>query len=178
MKLIIYGKNIEVTERIKGQLEDKLKKLDKYIDPDTKVDVTLSVRKNEQKVEITFPMKGHIIRAEETSEDLYAAIDMAQETIIQQLVRYKNKLIDRKKSRREIFADDFMDEYEDYYDDEIEIVRMKKFTVEPMDPEEACEQMDMLGHNFFVFLNSETNRVNVVYKRYENTYGLIEPELA
>ncbi len=177
MKIKIFGKNIEVTEGIKSAVEDKLGKLDKYFARETRADVTLSVNRNEQKVEVTIPVKGHIIRAEETSEDMYASIDMVEETIERQLVKYKNKLVDKKKVSKDNFSAAFIDsDYEEDHEDAIEIVRTKRFGVKPMDPEEACIQMELLGHNFFVFLNAETDEVNVVYKRKGNTYGLIEPE--
>ena len=176
MKIKIFGKNIEVTEGIRSAVEEKLGKLDKYFAEETKADVTLSVNRNEQKVEVTIPVKGNIIRAEEISEDMYASIDMVEETIERQLVRYKNKLIDKKKAYREEFATDYIEaDYDDDEEDDIKIERTKSFGIKPMDPEEACVQMELLGHNFFVFLNAETDEVNVVYKRKGDTYGLIEP---
>ena len=176
MKIKIFGKNIEVTEGIKGAVEEKLGKLDKYFAEETKADVTLSVNRNDQKVEVTIPVKGGIIRAEEVSEDMYASIDMVEETIERQLVKYKNKLVDKKKSYRDNFTNDYIEadyEYED--EDVVKIVRTKSFGIKPMDAEEACIQMELLGHNFFVFLNAETDEVNVVYKRKGGTFGLIEP---
>lgn len=177
MKVNIFGKNIEVTDGIKNAVEDKLSKLDKYFLEETRADVTLSVNRNEQKVEVTIPLKGRIIRAEEMSDDMYASIDLVEETIERQLVRYKNKLVDKKKAGRNTFSTEYVDtDYDDDEEDEIKIVRSKRFGIKPMDPEEACVQMELLGHNFFVFLNAETDEVNVVYKRKAGTYGLIEPE--
>ena len=176
MKIKIFGKNIEVTEAIKGAVEEKLGKLDKYFAEETKADVTLSVNRNDQKVEVTIPVKGGIIRAEEVSEDMYASIDMVEETIERQLVKYKNKLVDKKKSYRDNFTNDYIEaDYEDEDEDVVKIVRTKSFGIKPMDAEEACIQMELLGHNFFVFLNAETDEVNVVYKRKGGTFGLIEP---
>ena len=176
MKIKIFGKNIEVTEGIKGAVEEKLGKLDKYFAEETKADVTLSVNRNGQKVEVTIPVKGGIIRAEEVSEDMYASIDMVEETIERQLVKYKNKLVDKKKSYRDNFTNDYIEaDYEDEDEDVVKIVRTKSFGIKPMDAEEACIQMELLGHNFFVFLNAETDEVNVVYKRKGGTFGLIEP---
>lgn len=178
MKIRIFGKNIEVTQGIKSAVEDKLSKLDKYFVKETNVDVTLSVEKNEQKVEVTIPVKGGIIRAEETSDDMYATIDLVEETIERQLVKYKNKLVDKKKIIKENFTPDFIDaDYDEDEEDAVKIVRTKSFGIKPMDAEEACVQMELLGHDFFVFLNADTDEVNVVYKRKGNTYGLIEPEL-
>mgnify|MGYP003532555713 CR=1 FL=1 len=161
MKFIISGKNIEVTEGIKAAIEEKLGRLDKYLVDDTIVNVTLSVQKGRQKIEVTIPMKGHIIRAEEGSEDMYVSIDLVVDVIERQIRRYKTRLMNQK---------------DDVEDDEIRIIRSKKFAIKPMDVEEACVQMELLGHDFFVFRNADTFEVNVVYKRKGNTYGLIEPE--
>jgi putative sigma-54 modulation protein len=178
MKIKIFGKNIEVTPGIKSAIEDKLGKLDKYFTKETDVDVTLSVDKNEQKVEVTIPVKGGIIRAEEISNDMYASIDMVEETIERQLVKYKNKLTDKKRAYKESFTSEFIEqEYDEDEEDAVIIERTKRFGIKPMDPEEACIQMELLGHSFFVFLNAETDEVNVVYKRKSGAYGLIEPEL-
>mgnify|MGYP001026301967 CR=1 FL=1 len=174
MKIKIFGKNIEVTEGIRSAVEEKIGKLDKYFAEETRVDVTLSVNKNEQKVEVTIPVKGRIIRAEEISDDMYVSIDMVEETIERQLVKYKNKIITKQQSNSN-FRKEYI-EKEVEADDEIKIIRTKKFDMKPMYPEDACVQMELLGHDFFVFINAETEDVNVVYKRKGNTYGLIEPE--
>ncbi len=174
MRYVITGRNIEVTEGLKSAIYEKIGKLERYFTPDTEVHVTLSVEKDRQKIEITIPVKGKVIRAEETSSDMYVSIDLVEEIIERQLRRYKNKIIDKKHSG-DNFTVEYMDsDYEE--DDAISIIRTKKFAIKPMDPEEACIQMELLGHNFYVFRNSETNEVNVVYKRKNNTYGLIEPE--
>ena len=174
MRYIIKGRNVEVTEGLKSAVTDKIGKLDKYFTEETEAYVTLSVEKERQKVEVTIPMKGNTLRAEETNSDMYVSIDLVQETLERQLKRYKNKIVDRKHSA-EVFAPDFIDkDYEE--DDSIKIEKSKRFAVKPMDPEEACLQMELLGHNFYVFRNSETDEINVVYKRKGNTYGIIEPE--
>lgn len=176
MKINIFGKNIEVTEGIKTAIEEKLSKLDKFFNEEIRADVTLSVNRNEHKVEVTIPVKGNIIRAEEISEDMYASIDMVEETIERQLIKYKNKLVDKKKAYHDNFTADYIEtDYEDDDEDKVKIVRTKSFGVKPMDAEEACVQMELLGHNFFVFLNADTDEVNVVYKRKGGSYGLIEP---
>ena len=175
MRYTITGRNIDVTEGLKSAVYEKIGKLEKFFAPDTEAHVTLSVEKDRQKIEVTIPVKGSIIRAEQTSSDMYVSIDLVEEIIERQLKKYKNKIIDRKQSGGDFFNQEFIEkEYEE--DDTIQIVRTKKFDVKPMDPEEACIQMELLGHNFFVFMNSETNQVNVVYKRKSNTCGLIEPE--
>lgn len=165
---------MEVTPGLRAAVEDKIGKLERYFQPDTEVIVTLSVQKDRQKIEVTIPVKGNIIRAEESSSDMYVSIDLVEEIIERQIKKYKNKLIDKKQSAQS-FSELFLSE-EYVTDDAIEIVKTKRFAVKPMDPEEACVQMELLGHSFYVFLNSETEEVNVVYKRKGNTYGLIEPE--
>ena len=175
MKFIIVGKNIEVTPGLKSAVEDKIGKLEKYFNPETEVHVTLSVEKDRQKIEVTIPVKGNIIRSEQVSNDMYVSIDLVEEIIERQLKKYKNKLVDHKQSNN-FFKQDFIEK--DYMDEEeIKIIRTKKFDIKPMYPEDACIQMELLGHNFFVFNNAETDQVNVVYKRKGNTYGLIEPEI-
>ena len=175
MRFVITGRNIEVTDGLRAAVEDKLGKLDRFFMADTEVIVTLSVEKERQKIEVTIPVKGNIIRSEQVSNDMYVSIDLVEEIIERQLKKYKNKIID-KKQNAEAFTPEYLDKEFDE-DDTIKIVRTKKFGIKPMDPEEACIQMELLGHNFYVFNNSETNEVNVVYKRKGNTYGLIEPEL-
>ena len=175
MKFIISGKNIEVTEGIKAAIEEKLGRLDKYLVDDTIVNVTLSVQKGRQKIEVTIPMKGHIIRAEEGSEDMYVSIDLVVDVIERQIRRYKTRLMNQKYDGTS-FKQEFMEQEDDVEDDEIRIIRSKKFAIKPMDVEEACVQMELLGHDFFVFVNAEDDNVHVVYKRKGNTYGLIEPE--
>ena len=167
MRYIIKGRNVEVTEGLKSAVTDKIGKLDKYFTEETEAYVTLSVEKERQKVEVTIPMKGNTLRAEETNSDMYVSIDLVQETLERQLKRYKNKIVDRKHSA-EVFAPDFIDkDYEE--DDSIKIEKSKRFAVKPMDPEEACLQMELLGHNFYVFRNSETDEIKVVYKIKVNT---------
>ena len=175
MKFVILGRNIEVTPGLKAAVEDKLGKLDKYFNPDTEVHVTLSVEKERQKIEVTIPVKGSIIRSEQVSNDMYVSIDLVEEIIERQLKKYKNRIIEKKQSAQ-AFSQSYIDN--DYADeDEIKIVRTKKFDIKPMCPEDACVQMELLGHSFYVFCNAETDQVNVVYKRKGDSYGLIEPEV-
>ena len=175
MRITISGRNIELTEGLKAAVEDKLNKLEKYFTPDTEVNVTLSVEKERQKVEVTIPMKGSYIRSEQVSSDMYVSIDLVEEIIERQIRRYRKKLIDKKQAAIS-FSQAFIEEEDEVQDDEIQIVKTKKFAIKPTIPEEACLQMEMLGHNFYVFLNADTDQVNVVYKRKNGTYGLIEPE--
>lgn len=174
MRYTITGRNIEVTEGLRIAIEEKIGKLEKYFHPDTEAIITLSVQKEKQKIEVTIPVKGHTIRAEEASTDMYVSIDLVEEIIERQIKKYRKKLIDKQQAAQ-AFSELFLTE-EAEEDDEIQIVKTKRFGMKPMDAEEACVQMELLGHNFYVFLNSETDEVNVVYKRKGNTYGLIEPE--
>ena len=176
MKYIIIGKNIDVTPGLREAVEHKLGKLERYFTPDTEIHVTLSVQKEHQKIEVTIPVKGGIIRSEQVSSDMYVSIDLVEEVIERQLRKYKNKLIARHQEggnfKQEFFdAADSVDE-----DNEIKIVRTKKFGFKPMYPEDACVQMELLGHDFYVFCNAETDEVNVVYRRKNGAFGLIEPE--
>ena len=174
MKFIISGKNITVSQGLRTAVEDKLGKLERYFTPDTEVIVTLSVEKERQKIEVTIPVKGNIIRSEQVSNDMYVSIDLVEEVIERQLRKYKNKIVDKQQAAANFQKEDIDKDYEE--EDEVKIIRTKKFGIKPMYPEDACVQMELLGHNFFVFYNAETDQVNVVYKRKGNTYGLIEPE--
>ncbi len=174
MRITISGKNIDITDGLRKAVEDKLSKLERYFTPETDIAVTLSVEKERQKIEVTIPVKGSIIRSEQVSNDMYVSIDLVEEVIERQLKKYKNKIIDQKQSAGN-FQQEFIEkEIED--EEEVKIIRTKRFGMKPMYPEDACIQMELLGHNFFVFQNAETEEVNVVYKRKGNTYGLIEPE--
>ena len=174
MKFIISGKNIAVTEGLKTAVEDKLGKLERYFTPETEISVTLSVEKERQKIEVTIPVKGNIIRSEQVSSDMYVSIDLVEEVIERQLRKYKTKIVNKQQGtgnfQKTFVEDDFIE------DEDVKIIRTKRFGIKPMYPEDACVQMELLGHNFFVFRNAETDEVNVVYKRKGNTYGLIEPE--
>ena len=174
MKFIIIGRNIDITEGLKSAVQEKLGKLERYFTPETEIHVTLSVEKDRQKIEVTIPVKGNIIRSEQVSNDMYVSIDLVEEVIERQLRKYKNKIADKQQEagnfQKEFVEDEFLE------DEEVNIIRTKKFGIKPMYPEDACVQMELLGHNFYVFRNAETDEVNVVYKRKGNTYGLIEPE--
>lgn len=174
MKIIISGRNIDVTPGLRSAVESKIGKLERYFTDDTEVFVTLSVEKDRQKIEVTIPVKGSIIRSEQTSNDMYVSIDLVEEIIERQLRKYKTKLIAQHQSGGSFQPSFVENEYDE--EEEVKIVRTKKFDIKPMYPEDACVQMELLGHSFFVFNNAETDQVNVVYKRKGNTYGLIEPE--
>lgn len=174
MKFIIIGRNIDVTEGLKSAVQEKLGKLERYFTPETEIHVTLSVEKDRQKIEVTIPVKGNIIRSEQVSSDMYVSIDLVEEVIERQLRKYKTKIVNQQQAggnfQKEFVEDEFLE------DEEVKIIRTKKFGIKPMYPEDACVQMELLGHTFYVFRNAETDEVNVVYKRKGNTYGLIEPE--
>jgi len=175
MRIIITGRNIDLTDGLKNAVEDKLSKLEKYFTPDTDVYVTLSVEKERQKVEVTIPAKGNIIRSEQVSNDMYVSIDLVEEVIERQLKKYRTKLIAKHQNAASAFKQEFLEE-QSIEDEEIQITRVKKVDMKPMYAEDACVQMELSGHDFFVFINAETDQVNVVYKRKGNTYGIIEPE--
>lgn len=181
MNYTIRGENIEVTAAIRDYVEKKINKLERYFDtpPTSDVHVNLSVYNDAQTIEVTIPMTNLLLRAEEEHADLYAAIDLVVDKLERQIRKHKTKV--NRKFRQEgspkyIFAELEREKREQEEEsDEIEIVRTKRFNLKPMDSEEAILQMDMLGHNFFVFTNAESGDTNVVYRRKDGRYGLIEP---
>lgn len=177
MKFIVSGKNIEVTEALREKVIHKMKKLDKFFNPDTEAQVTMSVEKVRQIVEVTIPFNGIVLRAEVANEDMYASIDKAIDIIERQIRKNKTRLA--KKLHENAFRDDDVkigkdNEYNE--ENEFKVVRTKRFAIKPMAVEEAILQMNLLGHEFFMFSNGDTNQVNVVYRRKDGNYGLIEPE--
>lgn len=182
MKFNIRGENIEVTEALRDHVEKKLSKLERYFEapPTSEVNVTLSVVKGMQTIEVTIPLTGLLLRAEEKHADMYASVDLVVDKLERQIRKAKTKA-NRKIRQEGGIKDLFRAEpeqgasYSLEDDDAYELVRTKRFTLKPMDVEEAILQMNMVGHNFFVFANSDTEQVNVVYKRDDGRYGLIEP---
>lgn len=173
MKVNVRGKNIDVTPALKEHVEKRLSKLEKYFDNDPEIQVTLVVEKDTHKVEMQMPLNGMIVRAEEKTGDMYASIDLVVEKLERQITKYKSKV--NKKAKAAVTASKpalWMDD-----EDDPKIVKVKRFAVKPMPVDEAMMQMNMLGHSFFVFSNAETEEVNVIYKRKDGQYGLIEPEL-
>ncbi len=176
MKTIITGKNIELTQGLKDAVEERFTKLDKYFNGNTEAKVTLVVDKDSQKIEVTIPMKGQTLRAEETTSDMYASIEAVTNTLEAQLKKYRQKIIAKQQAdSTTIFAQDFLEDKDDE-GESIQIIRSKKFDMKPMYAEDACLEMELLGHDFFMFRNAETDEINVVYKRKNGSYGLIEPE--
>lgn len=170
MVVTVRGKNIELTNALKEFVERKLAKLEKYIDlPEAQV--VLKVEKGTHKVEVTIPINGMILRGEETTEDMYASIDLVVDKLEKQINKYKAKF--SKKNRAEGKLVEFP---RNGGIDDSAITRTKRFAIKPMPVEEAILQMNLLGHSFFVFSNAETEEVNVLYKKKDGNYGLIEPE--
>lgn len=178
MEIFVRGDNVKVTEAIENYVKDKLKKIDKYIGDNENVKATavINVKNHNQKVEITIPLKSFIIRAEETRDDLYAAIDVVVDKLERQIRKNKTKL--QSKKVKEYSSKEFViEEIESYENEEEEkIVKRKKVEVKPMSEEEALLQMELLGHQFYIFKDAETSKVSVVYKRKEGNYGIIESE--
>ncbi|MGG3956368.1 ribosome-associated translation inhibitor RaiA [Bhargavaea massiliensis] len=180
MKYNIRGENIEVTQAIREYVEKKIGKLERYFESTegVTVHVNLKVYNDKQaKIEVTIPMPQIVLRAEERHDDMYAAIDLVVDKLERQIRKHKTK-VNRKMREKEAngitLAPSAPVATEEHEEEEFEIVRMKSFSLKPMDSEEAILQMNMLGHNFYVFINAETNRTNVVYKRKDGKYGLIE----
>jgi putative sigma-54 modulation protein len=175
MKFIVSGKNLEVTESLKDKVTKKLGKFEKFFNPGTDFHVTLSVQKNRQIVEITAHFNGVVMRAEESNEDMYTSIDKAVDVIERQIRKNKTRL-EKKLHEHAFRAENFRIESDVQEEQEFKIVRSKRFAIKPMAIEEAVLQMNLLGHEFFMFSNADSKEVNVVYKRKDGNYGLIEPE--
>lgn len=175
MKYTIYGKNYHVSEGLKDTLKKKLAKFDRYFEKETEAFATVSKEKNTCMLEVTIPINKTILRAEERSEDMNGCIETVVDKLEGQLRKQKTKL--QKRYANEPLNVDFdaVDDWEEEEKDMPKVVRTKRFAVKPMSVEEATLQMEMLGHDFFVFLNAETDEVNVVYMRKDGNYGWIEP---
>jgi putative sigma-54 modulation protein len=181
MNYNIRGENIEVTPAIREYVEKKVAKLERYFteSPNANVNVNLKVYQDKKsKVEITIPMKDLVLRAEELHEDMYAAIDLITDKLERQIRKHKTKVNRkfREKDSLKDFAPIFTEVEQVEDEEDLEVVRTKSFDLKPMDSEEAILQMNMLGHSFYVFTNAETNQTNVVYKRNDGRYGLIEAQ--
>lgn len=179
MIITISGKNIEVSDYLEELINKKVNKLDKYFPEDTQAHVALSVERNRHIVEVTIPYAGGIIRGEETSGDMYASVDNVLSKLEKQIVRHRTKL---EKSLRAgafrapepVYADAFTQD--DLDEEAAKVVKVKRFDIKPMTVDEAMLQLEMLGHSFYMFTNGDTNQINVIYKRKDGNYGLIEPE--
>lgn len=176
MEVHVRGRNIEVTDALKDYVTKRLGKLNKYIENLGDAQVTLTVERGFHRVEVTIPINGMILRGEETTGDMYASTDLVVDKLEKQIEKYKGKLQKRgarfAEGQRAAVAPVTQKEEEEGP----KLVRTKRFAIKPMPVEEAILQMNLLGHSFFVFSNAETEQVNVVYKRKDGNYGLIEPE--
>lgn len=170
MNINVRGKNVEVTDALKEYVEKRLGKLDKYFVDLKEANVTLVVEKADHRVEVTIPVSGMILRGEETTGDMYSSIDLVMDKLERQLEKYKSRL-----SRKIRMVDVKPEVVTDIVDD-ASVIKTKRFAVKPMPVDEAVMQMNLIGHSFFVFSNAETEEVNVVYRRKDGKYGLIEPE--
>ena len=187
MQLIIQGKNIEVTDRLREYVEKKVNRLDRYLPNITEARVELSTEsarsaEHRQVAQLTLRAKGKILRSEERTDDIFASIDTMINKMHRQIARYKGKRRDKGRGAEAPLPDEFLIEYEELEEEEIvesprHIVRTKRFDMVPMDEEEAVEQMELLGHSFFVFYNINDEGINVLYKRRDGDYGLIQPVL-
>jgi putative sigma-54 modulation protein len=192
MQLVLQGKNFVISDRVRDYVEKKMGKLDKYLPVDeARVEITQEKTKSAKDrniVQLTIRTNGTILRAEDRSQAIYGSIDAVVDKIHRQIARYKGKRGDRwkghtNKQRVEV-EEVVLPELEQTVLDSIaeeqqrQIVRVKRFLMSPMTEEEAVEQMELLGHTFFVFFNATLGRINVLYKRQDDNYGLLDPELA
>ena len=173
MRVTVIGKNIDVTPALKEIVERKISKLDRYFEPDVSARATLTVQKNSQIFEVTIPFNGVILRCEESTDDMYKSIDLVQAKLERQIRKQRTKL--QRRNNESLRFSNF-DEVALEEDDQGEIVKVKKFNIKPMSTEEAILQMELVEHNFFVFKDSDTDNVNVIYKRKDGNYGLLEPD--
>jgi len=175
LNIKVRGKQVEVTDALRQHVEKRVSKLEKYLDKLEEAQVTLSVEKDRHRVEVTIPVNGIIIRGEEESGDMYASVDMVIDKLEKQIKKYKTRLTKRARLNglKELVAHTAG---RDNGEEEPKVLRTKRFAIKPMPIDEAIMQMNLLGHSFFVFSNAETEQVNVVYRRKDGNYGLIEPE--
>lgn len=174
MTINVRGKNLDVTPALKDYVEKRMKKVTKYFDKTGDISVILKVEKGHHQVEVTVPVNGILLRGEESTPDMYASIDQVMDKIERQIEKHKTKLA--KKFRGGGFRADVASTVVTPEVEEEKLVRTKKFSVKPMDSEEAILQMNLLNHDFFMFLNMDTEQVNVVYRRKDGHYGMIEPQ--
>ncbi|MDO5713075.1 MAG: ribosome-associated translation inhibitor RaiA [Tissierellia bacterium] len=180
MLLEFVGKNIELTDALKNQAEKKLSKLDRYFNEEIEGKITFSTQKGNRTAEVTIYLPGTILRSEETTADMYASIDKAVDVLERQVRKYKTRLKKRYQNTETIRFENFEQSIPEKGDEtaDPQIIKRKKFDLKPMNVEEAILQMELLNHNFFVFLDGDTGRVSVLYKREDGNYGQIEVESA
>ncbi len=175
MNVIIRGKNIELTDALKEYSLKRVGKLNKYSDDFQDVQVTLLVEKGRHRVEVTAPLHGIILRGEEETDDMYSSIDLVIEKLEHQISKYRTRINKRMRSKivKELEPRQSAAEKEEPQE---KVVRNKKFPAKPMSVEEAIMQMNLIGHSFFVFTNAESQEMNVVYRRNNGDYGLLQPQ--
>ena len=176
MRLTVKGKGMGVSEYLNSTVEKKAKKLERYFKEDTQVTVLLSIERSMHICEVTVPFTGVTLRAEERSGDMYNSIDASLKKLERMIRRHRTRLEKRLHEKAYDYAAPVYAAEEEEQEEEISLVRRKKFPVKPMDVAEAEAQMELLGHSFFVFVNVETEEVNVLYKRKDGNHGLIEPD--
>ena len=178
MEIIIHGDKMKVTKAMSDYIKEKLEKLDKYLEnsDNVRANVIVKVKNHEQIVEITIPLKSFILRSEETNEDFYASVDKTIDKLERQIRKNKTKLMSRQEKPSYDFNFTKIDFEEEKEEDEHKIVRRKQVEVKPMNEEEAILQMELLGHQFYMFKDADTNKPAVVYKRKDENYGIIESE--
>lgn len=174
MKVKVIGRNVEVTKALKEIVEKKVSRLERYFKPEVEANVLLSVQKSTHTAEVTIPFNGVILRAEEANGDMYNSVDLVIEKIERQIRKQKTKM--QRKIQGESLIYGLIPEENNEDEKEGKVVKTKRFAIKPMATEEAILQMELLGHNFFVYMDDETSEVNVIYKRKDGNYGLIEPE--
>ncbi|MDI6772460.1 MAG: ribosome-associated translation inhibitor RaiA [bacterium] len=189
MPVRVQGKHIAVTDALRAYAEQKLAKLPRYFDRVQDAQVVLSVARDStrgraQVVEVTVWCDGLVLRAEETSEDMYTSIDRAVDKLERQIEKFRSRIIEkrrldesRRRRRAEQSAESALAAQGMESSSEPRIVRVKRFAMKPMTPEEAVLQMELLGHLFFVFRHAGTQNISVLYKRHDGDFGLIEPEV-
>ena len=178
MKVIITGKNVELTDAIKERINDKLTKLDKMFTKETTATVTLKKENGKDVCEINIPVKGNLLRVSERQDNLFSAIDVAIDKLERQIRKYKTKIRDNRihNIMKNVAEGNFSDEEIKEEPTDINIVKKKQILLKPMDDEEACMQLDMIGHSFFIYANTN-GKTCVAYKRGDGNYGIIEPEI-
>lgn len=176
MKVTVVAKNIELTPALREMVERKISKLERYFEPHVEARATLSVQKARQIMEVTIPFNGVILRCEEATEDMYKSIDIVEDKLERQIRKQRTKLSRKKHDSVRFNEFEGLEFKEADAVEEGKVVRTKTFSVKPMSSDEAILQMELLGHNFFVYQDADSSRINVMYKRKDGDYGLIEPE--
>ncbi|MGI9861397.1 ribosome-associated translation inhibitor RaiA [Moorella naiadis] len=174
MELVIRGKNLPVTDALRQYVAKRLSKIERYLDGVAEIQVNLALAREKHVVEVTIPMNGYLLRGEEATGDMYGSVDLVVEKLEKQIAKYKTRL--SKKLKNGTLKELAAEHQEVAADPEPRLIRTKRFAIKPMPVEEAILQMNLLGHSFFVFSNAETEEVNVLYRRRDGNYGLIEPE--